>query len=330
MEEPQSQTVHFQNFTGRRIIESIFTIKCQMCGMESEVHTNGNKDELNVNTSAVIGIVSIGAGYSQLKDFFSMLNIPNMTQRRYNNIHTNLLEVVETVVSKQLKDAGEEEVAIAKGKGDVDDHGVALVSVVSDGAWSKRSYRTNYNAASGVGVIIGEATKKILHIGVRNRYCRICTEHFTNRRTHKCFKNWSGPSTAMESDIFLEGFQHSVGVHGLKYIKLIGDGDSSVTKKLNSVKPYGTCLIEKVECINHLLRNFSNKLVELSKKVRSTSGKFVPLQLRRKISTSVLRFRVAIKKSAEYRNGQNVPYEQKLLLFQKDLSNIQSHIFGDH
>jgi len=56
--------------------------------------------------------------------------------------------------------------------------------------------------------------------------------------THKCCKNWEGTSTDMESDIILEGFRQTINMHNLVYNKLIGDGDSSVTKKLSIDQPY--------------------------------------------------------------------------------------------
>lgn len=34
--------------------------------------------------------------------------------------------------------------------GGVNENGVSMITVIADGAWSKRSYRTNYNALSGV------------------------------------------------------------------------------------------------------------------------------------------------------------------------------------
>jgi hypothetical protein len=45
---------------------------------------------------------------------------------------------------------GKEEYKIAREKGDVDQDGVAHITVFLDGGWSKRSYGHNYNAASGV------------------------------------------------------------------------------------------------------------------------------------------------------------------------------------
>ena len=44
--------------------------------------------------------------------------------------------------------------------------GVPVINVVVDGGWSKCSHRYSYNAKSGVGIIIGQATGKLLHTGV--------------------------------------------------------------------------------------------------------------------------------------------------------------------
>ena len=39
---------------------------------------------------------------------------------------------------------------------------VPVISVVVDAGWSKRSHEHSYNANSGVGVIFGATTKKLL------------------------------------------------------------------------------------------------------------------------------------------------------------------------
>jgi len=87
-------------------------------------------------------------------------------------------------------------------------------------------------------------------LGIRNKYCSICVKADATSSEppiHKCYKNWEGTSTAMESDIILEGFRQSINMHNLIYHKLIGDGDSSVTKKLSIAQPYGpNCLIKKI------------------------------------------------------------------------------------
>ena len=88
-----------------------------------------------------------------------------------------------------------------------------------------------YNAKSGVAVIFRAVTKKLLFIWIRNKYFSVCSigEHKKQPSPkHHCFKNWSGSSCSMETNIILEGFLQPETMHGLRYKWLIGDGDSSV------------------------------------------------------------------------------------------------------
>jgi hypothetical protein len=55
-----------------------------------------------------------------------------------------------------------------------------------------------------------------------------------------CHKNWDDTSTAMEAQIIVEGFLSSVDMHGLKYKKLVGDGDSSVYNKIKKYQAIRT------------------------------------------------------------------------------------------
>ena len=137
-------------------------------------------------------------------------------------------------------------------------NGVPAITDVVDVGWSKRSHKYFYNAKSNVGVIFGAAPKKLLFIEVRNRYCSVCAvseHHNLPTPSHRCFKNWSGSSCAMEADITLEGFWMSEGIHGLRYIS---DGDSSVYNSLmTGVLTYGYD-ITKVDCANHAVKCYRN------------------------------------------------------------------------
>jgi len=65
----------------------------------------------------------------------------------------------------------------------------------------------------------------------------------------------------------------------------IGDGDSSVTKRLNDKMPYGPNFhIQKIECRNHLLRNYATRLTVLAKNTK------YPLRVRIYILANILRF----------------------------------------
>lgn len=122
--------------------------------------------------------------------------------------------------------------------------------MIVDGGWSKCSHRHSYNAKSGIGIIVGQATGKLLYIGVKNKYCTACTQGVPPDQ-HTCYKNWDESSSEMEPDIILEGFKQAEQVHGVRYKRFVGDGDSSVYPTLiENVLGWGR-YIEKLECANH-------------------------------------------------------------------------------
>lgn len=87
----------------------------------------------------------------------------------------------------------------------------------------------------------------------------------------------------------------------------VGDGDSSVLKKLNEVLPYGSeFVIDRIECRNHLLRNFSQKITALANKTE------FPINLRKFILSKIIRFRSDVTKAIQYRNNQDTPMPQKI------------------
>lgn len=171
-------------------------------------------------------------------------------------------------LTDDMKRAGEAEKALAIARGDVDADGVPYITVVVDAGWSHRSHGHRYSAKSGCAVVVGKATGKLLSLNVRNKYCYICAVAERSKRAwpeHTCYKNWEGSSSAMEPDMIVQSFIESEEVHGLRYKKFIGDGDSSVFSHLQEkVLSYGRQII-KVECVNHLLKNVTKRLFELQK-----------------------------------------------------------------
>ena len=45
-------------------------------------------------------------------------------------------------------------------------------------------------------------------------------------------------------------------MHGVKYTRFVGDKDSHVFRTLQESMPFVPDVIEKIECRNHLLRNY--------------------------------------------------------------------------
>jgi len=104
----------------------------------------------------------------------------------------------------------------------------------------------------------------------------------------------------MEAAIIFEGFKQSESMYGIRYHRLIADGDSSVYKQILDTRPYKSLTVEKVECKNHLLRNFCKKLKEIS--IKKEAGK---LQHRKLLQNNILRLRRGIVSAIQYRKQYN-------------------------
>lgn len=110
-------------------------------------------------------------------------------------------------------------------------------------------------------------------MGIGNKYCSVCVKAEATSSEppiHKCYKNWGGTSMAMQSDIILERFRQSINMYNLIYNKLIGNGNSLVTKRLSIAQTYGQNFsIKKIECKNHILRNYVRKISDMAAKRKS-------------------------------------------------------------
>lgn len=88
---------------------------------------------------------------------------------------------------------------------------------------------------------------------------------------------------------------------------MLGDGDSSVTKRLCEILPYGpNFLVEKIECRNHLLRNYIQKLTAIAKKTN------YPIDLRKFVLSNLMRFRTAVVKAIQYRKNETTSANIKI------------------
>ena len=95
-------------------------------------------------------------------------------QSRLSKPLKNLVRLGMSCLEEEMKAAGQEERCLAlERKGFLE--GVPAITVVLDGSWSKRSHKHSYNAKSRVAVIIGKATKCLLHLEVRNNFYSVCS-----------------------------------------------------------------------------------------------------------------------------------------------------------
>lgn len=129
----------------------------------------------------------------------------------------------------------------------------------------------------------------------------------------------------MEQAILVEGFKKSIKERNLIYKTLIADGDSSTYKSILESRPYADVSIQKIECTNHLLRNYNGKNLLLQKDTT------IPLAERKLLTADRLtRLRTAVRSAIQFRKEQNHSVENKIENLQQDIINSPRHIFCDH
>ena len=305
----------------------------QCCGCKKTWHLTtcnkikgptGNK-RWEVNLAAVWGQMATGGGAQPMNQFLSTMGVPGMSAPTFSSIEEQIGLWWRSVLEDEMLKAGEEEKFLAEQNGEYFD-GVPKIKVICDGGWSKRTHKHSYIALSGVGIVIGARTKKILGLGVRNKYCSTCNLAATQHRDppyHKCYKNWDLSSQAMEPDILLELFLEGETKHGLRYMTFIGDGDSAVLKILQTKIPRWGAHIQKVECANHICKNIRCSLENLVKQNPAYKGRGRLTQKNR--SRICIGIRCAIKM-----RSQNPDKMKAARLLEHDILNAGRHVLGDH
>lgn len=135
----------------RKGFMSNFTLKCRVCGLTRDISTEKQEnDDLSINLALPMATISTGIGYSQLDEICSTIEMPMVSNKSYQRFHETVSEKIRGTAWKSMEIAAKEEYDLAVKEGFVDKDGIPYITVVTDGAWSKRSYNVNYNAASGV------------------------------------------------------------------------------------------------------------------------------------------------------------------------------------
>lgn len=143
---------NLQVVSERRLgLRSVFVFECSMCKYKATVCSEIKNDhKMDVNTGAVCGTITTGGGHAQLEEFLGVLDIPPMSQKTFKLYEEKVSKGWAATAAAEMEQAAAEEARLAVEHGEVDKDGTPLITVVADGAWCKRSYRTNYSAASGV------------------------------------------------------------------------------------------------------------------------------------------------------------------------------------
>ena len=157
-----------------------------------------------------------------------------------------------------------------------------------------------------MAVIFGEETKKLLYIGVRINCVAFVGGLKTMGKPDQdvCFTNWKDSSQAMEADIILSGFLEAESSHGVRYINIIADGDSSVYSTLLENVPVWGKDIKTLECANHICKCIRSSLENLVEEKPNYKGKGKLTKINRiRLSTAI---RCAIKMRSESKDHRQL------------------------
>lgn len=314
----EGETMH----SGLAVIFSATCTKCKACfSITSSPRVKTSKGKRwAVNLGAVLGHMSTGGGNQRLNTTLAYMDVPGMPKKMFAATESLIGEEMKQQLLAVMIEAGKEEREHAISIGSFH-QGVPAITVIADGGWSKRSHKHSYNAKSGVAVIFGHYTKKLLFLGVRNKFCSVCTVARSKEHEpppHKCYQNWAGSSVAMESDIISEGFRQAEKMHSVRYIRVIADGDSSMMCTIRQSVAYGM-FVEKVECANHACKCYRSRLEQLAKdhpEYRGRGG-----LTKRAMQRITIGARLAIKMHSQTGNVRQL---------QHDLRNGVAHVFGEH
>ncbi|GFS58705.1 uncharacterized protein NPIL_186791 [Nephila pilipes] len=242
------------------------------------------------------------------------MNIRYMSKDKFASCEKVTSKVIKSYAQEEMLNAIFEGKKLAELRGDIDSDGYYCITLIVDGGWCKRSYGHGYNASSGVSVLIGMSTSKIVFIGIRNKVCLICSaiaNRQMERKDHVCWKNWSGPSTAMESDAVVEGLLYLENVHHIRCTRLVGDGDADTIAKCKERVPYGGRIL-KIECANHAVRRYDRAIQKLQGNTSRFSGQTgikARKLLKQKMMKLIIGARNVIKVNAI--NHHNQPAKEK-------------------
>ena len=148
--------------------ESKFRIESSKRAKTADVH-----QRWVVNVAAVPGQMSTGGGTTSFTCTMAPMNVPGMPKRLYAATERFVSDSLKQILTEKLLAAGEEEWKLATERGDFN-QGVPAITIVVNGGWSKRCHKHSYNAKSGVAAIFGQRMKKLLFVGVPNKYCAVC------------------------------------------------------------------------------------------------------------------------------------------------------------
>ena len=296
---------------------SILWVACEECNQINRVPTGKShlsekqRPIYDVNSKTAEAMLHSGVSQRATTRFLSTLNIPPPSRTLLKRREREVGPTIETVAGETCKRAMHLE-GMLTDTGD-DTFGPEAVDLVAsyDMGWQRRSSGRAYNSKSGHGVLIGEATGKILNYGTRIVGCKQCDVNAKTGRNkmHDCRMNWNGSAKAMEADLAVELINTSTTTE-YRVGTIISDEDATTMAK---VRQFVDHAVSKRSDMNHIRKTLGNMLYEL----KNSKGYKI-------LSTKVIDYVTKCFGYAIHQKKSDAEAVRKALL------NVLPHIHGEH
>jgi len=175
-----------------------------------------------------------------------------------------------------------------------------------DGAWMTRGNGKCSTSKSGHGSIMGIYSSEVMASDGRHLHCHACRTKSASE--HKCHKNWSGSSKAMEADIIAKLVLNAPAfeAENARITAIVGDEDSATMSKIVEIVPWK---VKKISDVVHAKKNFGGGLYAAKHKL---------------LTTPIINY---VKDCFSYALHQN---RDDTVGLKAALLNIPEHIFNNH
>ncbi|KAK5648403.1 hypothetical protein RI129_003295 [Pyrocoelia pectoralis] len=269
-------------------LHSTIMLSC-WCGTSYSCSTIDCETE-NINKNAIWGTISSGSTFTHTKELLCVMDIPPLSGTLFCELQDQLSKVWMHASIKDMEAAGAEERKIALQNHNVDADGVPWICVYLDGGWSKRSYGSNFDAASG-GVIIGRATKKVLYLGKTTKKIK----QLEKIAQKAIFDNAHGDISSLIEDLG-NGPNHVFSDHSKCKNYHCGEMMGETVTEFNQIRASGLFRLVQVSLVvrkaDSLIDNETNNRAELFMSVltRFNAGKRLNLIQKNSFQTRSLEF----------------------------------------
>lgn len=132
----------------------------------------------------------------------------------------------------------------------------------------------------------------------------------------------------MEGDVILQGFLEAEEKHGVRYMRVVGDGDSSVFAKIREEVPGWGRYVTKEECANHVSKCYRSNLEKLVTDNPLYKGRHHLSKTTRVRLVSALRCGIHVR-SNEFAQ-KTCDRQTAIKKLRHDIFNSVHHVFGQH